>query len=144
MPWATIDDVREITGQGAEVTEVAVASSVIDIYANRTTAASAGLRSRDLHWLKSATAWQTVWQREQPGFESRSVTSNYTQDGITVTHDAEWNVALAPMAARALKNLSWKASRTLRTPHVRTPVGLGDSLDFTNERSDWANSSWTP
>lgn len=136
MTWASVAEVLAITGQGVETVDVAVASGVIDIYANRTESASAGLMARDLGWLKSATAWQCVWQKDQPGYEARSVASSYSQDGLTVSHTAEWNVALAPLAARALKNLSWKGSRTLRVANVRVPVGLANARDFTNEASD--------
>jgi hypothetical protein len=136
MTWASVADVLAITGQGAETVDVAMASSVIDIYANRTEAASAGLHSRDLGWLKSATAWQCVWQKDQPGYSARSVVSSYSQDGVTVSHSAEWQIALAPLAARALKNLSWKGTRTMRVANVRVPAGLADSRDFTNEASD--------
>lgn len=142
MTWASVADVLSITGRGVEATDVAVANSAIEIYANRTESASAGLAARDLHWLKSAVAWQTVWQMDQPGYESRSVVANYSQDGLTATHNAEWNIALAPLAARALKNLSWKASRTLRVPNVRVPAGLANAWDFTNEASDWDHSEW--
>lgn len=140
--WATVADVLAVTGQGAELADVATASAVIDIYANRTESASSGLSTRDLGWLRSATCWQTVWQRDQPGYESRSVVTGYSQDGLTVSHASEWNVALAPLAARALKNLSWKGSRTLRVANVRVPAGLAGARDFTNEDSD-RFSEWT-
>lgn len=140
--WASAAEVLAITGQGVETVDVAVASGVIEIYANRTEAASAGLTTRDLGWLKSATAWQCVWQIDQPGYSARSVASSYSQDGMSVSHSAEWNVALAPLAARALKNLSWKGSRTIRVANVRVPAGLADARDFLNEASD-AYSEWS-
>jgi hypothetical protein len=143
MTWATVADVLAITGQGAEVVDVAVADAVITIYANRTADAIPGLSTRDLYWLKQAVCWQCVWQREQPGYEARSVASSYSQDGLSATHSAEWNISLAPLAARSLKNLSWKGSRTLRTPDVRVPAGFAAALAFTNESSDWAGSEWT-
>lgn len=142
MAWATLADVLAVTGLGAETVDLAAGSAVVTIYANRTEAASGGIHARDLEWLRQATCWQTVWQKNQPGFEARSVVSSYSQDGLTVAHAAEWNISLAPMAARALKNLSWKGSRTLKVEDVRIPAGLANSRDFTNERSDYLFSDW--
>lgn len=141
MAWATLEDVRTVTGAGAEATELAAANSVIDIYANRTSDAASAISARNLHWLKVATCWQTVWQRDQPGFNAQQVVSSFSQDGESVSYTGEWNLTLAPMAARALKNLSWKATRTIRTPNARVPTGHGEAIDFTNERSD-PYSSW--
>lgn len=141
MAWATLADVREVTGSGAEAVELAAADSVISIYANRTSDAAEAMSSRNLHWLKVATCWQTVWQRDQPGFDSQQVVASFSQDGESVSYTGEWNLTLAPMAARALKNLSWKASRTIRTPNARVPAGR--SADFLNEASDW-HSGWRP
>lgn len=140
MPWATLDDVRDVTGSGAEAVELAAARSVISIYANRTEDMADAITARNLYWLKVATCWQTVWQRDQPGFNAQQVVASFSQDGESVSYTAEWNLTLAPMAARALKNLSWKASRTLNTPNSRVPAGR--ARDFTNEASDWY-SNWT-
>lgn len=142
MTWATLEDVRDVTGSGAEAMELAAANSVITIYANRTEDAKDSISARNLHWLKLAVCWQTVWQRDQPGFDAQQVVSSFSQDGESVSYTAEWNLTLAPMAARALKNLSWKASRTLNTPNIRVPSGLGVAGNFLNERSD-PFSDWT-
>lgn len=139
MTWASAADVLAITGASATAPEVAAGNAVITIYANRTPDASAGMSGRDLSWLRQAASWQTVWQRDQPGFNARSVVSGYSQDGLSVQHRADWNVSLAPLAARSLKNLSWKASRTLRTPSVLVPTGAA-GVDFTLETSDqWSD-----
>ena len=52
------------------------------------------------------------------------------------------------MAARSLRNLSWKADRTKRTPNIRYPRGLGQldvmnggvGYKFLDESYDEANS----
>jgi hypothetical protein len=133
MAWATTANVLALTGETVTEATVLKASAVIDIYANRTEEASAGISPRDLGWLMRACSWQAAWMPSQPGFNQRNQYSEITQDGMQIKHEAEWETNLAPMAARALKNLSWKGSRTVRVPSVATPSGQGD---FLNEAYD--------
>jgi hypothetical protein len=129
MSWATAANVLALTGKTVTDQTVAEASVVIDIYANRTEEASGGMSNRDLGWLQRATAFQAAWMPSQPGFHQRNQYTEITQDGMQIVHGAEWEINLAPMAARALKNLSWKTSRTVRMVSVRTPMGwTGDPL----------------
>lgn len=149
MTWATVADVATVTGKTVTQADIAAASDIIDIYANRTEAASATMGARDLHWLGRATIWQAVFYAEQPGLTTRQIVATHKQDGVEVDHAGraftprEYPVILAPLAARALRNLSWKGSRTLRTPPIATP--LGSRIDFTQEANDqfanWNNLS---
>jgi hypothetical protein len=129
MAWATEANVLALTGKTVTAQTVAEASAVIDIYANRTEDASGGMSPRDLGWLTRACAFQAAWMPTQPGYHQRNSYSEITQDGMQIIYGKEWQISLAPLAARALKNLSWKATRTLRTVSVRTPMGWqGDPL----------------
>lgn len=132
--WATIADVLSATGKTVVEADLLQGEAVVTIYANRTPAASAGMGARDLNWLKAASCWQTVWQMQQPGYDQRSSLAEITQDGMSIKYKHEWQISLAPLAARALKNLSWKSSRTLRYLPVRIPTGR--EIDFTTEPSD--------
>ena len=138
--WASVGDVSAITGATVTAEQLAQAEAVVDVYSNRTPAASAEMSARDLFFMKRATCWQAAWQSRQPAYADRNSTASVAQDGLSVAYAAEWQVSLAPLAARALKNLSWKASRTLRTPRVGA---LRSSRDFTNEASD-ESSVWMP
>lgn len=139
--WATMAEVFAITN--AEVTEAQLsdAQRVIDIYAGRTYDLAAKLGSRDRFWLKQACAHQAAWMPGQAGLGQRQQVQAFSQDGLTAQYAAEWNVSLAPMAARALKNLSWKGSRTVRTPGLGVP--RGGIADFTGEASDQTHD-WSP
>ena len=145
MTWATVADAA-LLGKTVSTTDVAVASEIITTYANRTEAASASMGARDLSWLKSATTWQAIWYAEQPGAETRQIAAKHSQDGVEIDYAGtsfnpkEYPAVLAPLAARALRNLSWKASRTLRIKGVATP--LNSVYNFTNETSD-AYSEWS-
>ncbi|MCX4504567.1 hypothetical protein [Streptomyces anulatus] len=137
--WCSLADVEAITGHTVTTGQLFAASSVITLYANRSPDAVNGLLNRDLYWLKQACAWQARWQAQQPGFDQKSVVTSVSQDTTQVAYGTEWAISLAPLAARALKNLSWKGTRSLRI-HSDHRVGV---LDFTNEASDW-RSVWHP
>lgn len=147
MTWATVADVNTKLGITVSATDILMASAIIDTYANRTEAASAAISPRDLGHLQMATIWQAVWYAEQPGAETRQIAAKHSQDGVEVDYAGtsfnpkEYPAVLAPLAARALRNLSWKGTRTLRTPHIATPVG--SIIDFANETGD-ARSQWSP
>jgi hypothetical protein len=147
MSWAVLGDVVTITGKTLPATVdpdeiLAAANSHITIYGNRTPDASASISNRDLYWLKAAVCWQATWLPGQPGYETRSTVRQESGDGTSYTVASEAQINLAPMAARALKNLSWKASRTLRTPDVSVPAGSRAPIDFTSEDSD-EYSDWS-
>lgn len=137
--WCSLGDVTAITGATVTEEQLAAASSVISVYANRSPAAAGSLLARDVYWLKQACAWQARWQAQQPGYDQKSAVTSVNQDNTQVAYGAEWQIVLAPLAARALKNLSWKGSRTVR---VHTGASRG-ARDFTNEASD-AVGRWFP
>lgn len=139
MGWATAANVLAMTGKVVTDQVVLEASAVIDIYANRTEDASAAMTARDLGWLQRACAFQAAWMPNQPGFHQRNAVAQITQDGLQIIYDKEWQISLAPLAARALKNLSWKTSRTVQVPAVTIP--LGSAANFLNEASD-EYSTW--
>ena len=142
MPtWATLEDVQNITGKAVTSEDLAMAEAVIEIYSNRTPMASATIGVRDLYWMKQATAWEAAWLPAQPGYTDRSKFKTMSQDGLSVSHDADWEHDLAPMAARSLRNLSWKGERTKFT---RPPRVVSRTRDFMLESSDEYDTDWRP
>lgn len=140
MGWCTTDDVLTITGSTVTATSLLIADSVVTVYANRTADAADAMGERDLFWLKQATAWQARFVEATPGYGLQPDASSLTQDGLTVQTRYEYSGTLAPMAARALKNLSWKADRTLRVPSIVIPAGLGVTQFLTDAGdafTDW-------
>lgn len=139
MAWATLQQVEDVTGVEVTAPQLAAAQSVIEIYANRTsdTDHDATLSARDVNALKQAVSWQAVWQAQQAGYETRSAFRQFDQDGLRVAADAQSDIMLAPLAARALRNLSWKGSRTVTISP--TTVGVGahpDLIDYLDESND--------
>lgn len=137
--WCSLADVTTITRATVTSDQLAAASAVISIYANRNPSSLPNLTERDTYWLKQACAWQARWQSQQPGYDQKSSIDSVNQDNTQVSYSKEWQISLAPLAARALKNLSWKASRSVRISNHLLPP----RLDFVNEASDpW--SDWEP
>ena len=135
MTWGvTLSDVLNTTGVSASAADLAQADSIITIYINRTPDASAGISGRDLTWIRAAIQWQAAWVNGNPDTAGTSQFDSYSSDGLSIQTTAEWAKVLAPIAARSLKNLTWKGTRTQRTPSVSRPRGF--AYDFGNETSD--------
>lgn len=144
MAWATVAQVLAKTGKTVTESDVLLAHAVIEVYANRTESASASFSPRDQAWLTSAVCFQAAWMPDQPGYHQRNSYSEVSQDGVNVVYGKEWEINLAPVAARSLKNLSWKGTRSTAPVTVRTADGYSRrSGDFLNE-SDDAYEHWAP
>lgn len=136
--WATADEVLAVTGETVTAAQLLQANSTITIFANRTP--EAVLSTRDLYWLKQATCWQAAWQKDQAGFTTRHAVTEVTQDGMQIIYSGGdtpnlASVSLAPLAQRALKNTSWKGSRTARIRTVGTDT-LSVNTNYRLESND--------
>ncbi|HKN45517.1 MAG TPA: hypothetical protein VJW23_16525 [Propionibacteriaceae bacterium] len=148
MVWATAADVTTYTGTALSAFPdpdacLALANATITIYCNRTEAASASMSARDLLALKMATSFQAAWLTQQDDYLTRVNFESSTIDGESVRFSGEQQQNLAPMARRALRNLSWKGARTLSIPDISVPLGGGSIIDFLDESSD-SSDSWSP
>lgn len=147
MSWATVQECADITGVTVTAAQLALAQATVETYANRiqSTTFDASCSARDLGWLKRSVAWQAAWLTEQVDFTTRSSYDELAQDNTQHVVGADSQLMLAPMAARTLKNLSWKGSRTVRI--VPTSVRRGESrsvvdplMDYTQEANDDAHA----
>ncbi|MBD9700650.1 hypothetical protein IHE56_00795 [Streptomyces sp. ID01-12c] len=131
--WATAQQVLTTTGVSVTDAQLAQAQDDIEIFTNRVYAETARIRARDLYWLGRAVARQAAWLAGQFGLETRLDATQIQQDQVSTTLTGD-GLVLAPMAARALRRVSWMRSRTV---HIRSamegagPVGnvLSDSAD---------------
>lgn len=135
----TVADVLYMTGATVEAVDIQMAAESIEPYVNRTPASSAGMLARDIRTIKKALVWQAAWLPEQPDYVGRMNVDSTNQDGQSAAfspasspYGREYSLTLAPMAARCLKNLSWKASRTLNVKRMgATTKSLEDqAYDF--------------
>lgn len=143
VTWGvTPTDVLNVTGETATVADIAKADSIVSIVANRTASASGGMGARDLHWVQVAICWQAAWIPTQPDLVGRNDAESITQDGLSVQSRAKWAKYLAPLAARALKNLSSKGARTDAVEPMSVPTGLGGAAFFLTEEGDQFSTGW--
>jgi hypothetical protein len=139
--WATAQNVIDSTGVSVTDAQLAQAQSDIEIFTNRIWSDSERIRARDLHWLGQAVARQAAWIAGQFGLETRLDATQIQQDQVSSTLTGD-GLVLAPMAARALRRVSWMRSRTV---HIRSAVeGAGPLVG--NALSDGMDDSlvWTP
>ncbi len=137
--WATAQQVINTTGVSVTDAQLAQAQDDIEIFTNRIYAETDRIRTRDLYWLGRAVARQAAWIAGQFGLETRLDATQIQQDQVSTTVQGD-GLVLAPMAARALRRVSWMRSRTV---HIRSavegagPVGnvLSDAADG---QLDWA------
>jgi hypothetical protein len=113
MPWATAEQAQEITGTEVTAEQLAQADGIITLYAGRTPDSVERLRTRDVYWLRAAVAWQAAWLASNVGVAGRNLATRVDTEGLSVDHAAEYELVLAPLAARALRNLSWKGDRSV-------------------------------
>jgi hypothetical protein len=145
MAWVALAEAKTITGDDAlTAPQLAAADSVITIFANRTSDAVIG--RRDAYWLSQAAAWQATWQAKQPGYTEQQIVSQVSQDGQSATFSGGQTaelapILLAPLAARALKNLSWKGSRTIVIG--TEPRAIDIDRNYRSESAD-DDFAWTP
>ncbi|MFI5687897.1 hypothetical protein [Streptomyces sp. NPDC051636] len=138
--WATAQDVIDCTGVSVTDQQLAQAQAAIEVFTNRIYADTARVRTRDLYWLGRAVAYQAAWLAGQFGLETRMDATQIQQDQVSTTLQGD-GLVLAPMAARALRKVSWMRSRTV---HVRSAVEgsgprLGDPLtDAADDSLVWA------
>lgn len=143
VSWGvTPSDVTNVTGASATTGEIAMADSIVTIVANRSAAASGGMSVRDITWIQHAVCWQARWVRTQPDLVGRNQFDSLTQDGLTVQTRAQWAKYLAPLAARALRNLSSKGARTDAVEPIHVPTGLAGAAFFLTEEGDQFSSGW--
>jgi hypothetical protein len=143
--WVTAAEVADRTGVTVDASDVAAAQDTIEIVANRTYAATPGITSRDLVWLRKAVCWQAAWYSQQFGFAFRQSGTSVSADGQSINRESRTDTYLAPLADRALRNLSWKGTRTVRRPRVETPLGYGMADEFASEASDDQDGTdWSP
>lgn len=140
MTWATEADVVTITGSPADSQKLAQAQGMIELAVGRTeTLATAELNTRDLEWLKRAVAYQAAWLAGQHDIHTRLSVTQLAQDGMAATF-GEDSLTLAPLAKRAIGNLSWMTAGTRSvtvepfcpTPVRRYPIG-GQVIDYALE-----------
>lgn len=141
--WATVEDVATYTGATVTSPQLMQANAMIEMFTRRTCVESYDRTGdRDKVWLKRAVAYQAAWMPGQPDVFTR-LDVNTIQEGRKAIGLKENTLLIAPLAKKALRNVSWLKTRSV---HVRSPFqdGLSPiSPDPDSAGNDWYES-WSP
>ncbi len=136
--WATRNDVLDITGELVSLGQLRQAQAVIELHVGRSAAADEAAGARDLYWLKQAVCWQAAWQKDQPGYTQRHQVARVQQDGTGYDYDTSVAVVLAPLAIRAIRNLSWiGGNRVLSLADRTVPAPAAFNVETSDELHPW-------
>lgn len=140
MPWATTDEVVEITGIAVTGEQLTRAQFTIELFVGRTEDATPNFTAMTKAWLKRAVAYQAAWMADpsNAGIFSQKEVTRLSQDGASLDFRPDAQL-LSPFAKRALKKLGWKGTRSIYTPasvpggrhyqHAEGVVGVHDFPD---------------
>jgi hypothetical protein len=134
--WATVAQVLGFTAQEVTPADIQMASGIITLYGNANMELADDYAKQDLYWLAAATAYQTVWMKPKADtlLQDRESHASTSADGVQVARKADSDIMLAPLAARALRNLSWIGGRTDVPPRTRK------GYNFLAEQDDHMNA----
>lgn len=140
--WAQDSDVASITGITVDDGTILAAQSIVENVCHRLFGIGK-FRARDTEWLRKAVAYQAAWMSFQPDLFFRVQASNVSGDGQSATSRTKADVYLAPLAGKAIKNLSWMKSRSLR---AQTPFmdGARAYAPLDPALADDSNLDWGP
>ncbi len=138
--WATVDQALGFTGLTVTAAQLLVASSIITLYSEADFAQETNtILARDRYWLAMATSYQAVWMPMKPGLlQLRESHTDTSADGVRTSRKSDSDIMLAPLAARALRNLSWIKGRDVSYRNIRERV----KGSFLNEAYDYQDA-WT-
>lgn len=148
--WASVSRVQTITGSVVTEDQLATAQGIIELYCGRTYAGSsvnASIRAKDLAWLEKAVAYQAAWMPTQPGYFGKHSVKEVSQDGAQIIYAGSTQannsalIMLGPLAARALKNVSWMRSRTIK---IKPPSFEGEHPSYGDYKRNDDHPGWRP
>lgn len=109
-----VDEVKALTGYDVTNAEIKRAQAIIETYIGKTEIEVQ--RPYDLMLLARATGYQAAYMKNNADkvYEQVAVSQIAHSDGM-VTVDKDMSAPfIAPLAVLAIKNLSWKGSRSVR------------------------------
>jgi len=134
MSWATVEEVKNVTGKDFTEETIALASSIIDTFSGADEdLPSDALSAVDRRHLRRATAWQCFFAVKPGLIEERENASQVSSDTQSVTREDRADIFLHPLARRELASLSWVGTRTAVLPPRAARYA---ETNFLNERSD--------
>lgn len=120
--WADRRDVTTYTGVTVDAPTLMQAQGMIELLVGTSYAATwdgtlnrTRLSAKNRRLLKMAVAYQAAYLAQHEGVFSRSAVESMSQDGVSASvGDNTDGWVLAPLAKRALSQVSWRGDRTIR------------------------------
>lgn len=115
MALTTVADVSTYTGVTVDSSAVAQAQFIIELFSNRTEAASGSFTDRDSYWMKMAVAYQAAYMDSHPEVFNLMDVNSINQGDLSVNFKKDASFAIvAPLARMALARTSWSRTRSIR------------------------------
>lgn len=111
--FVTPEQVKKYTGYDVTLSDISIAQAMVEAHIGR--GESKISDAEDIEMVGYAVAYQTVYIKSDPNrvFE-QAATSTISQDSSSITFkQTEDAPFMAPLAMIALRNLSWKKSRSI-------------------------------
>lgn len=145
MSWATPEQALAFTGKEVTQPELDPASAMIDLYAGVSEdQPELSILAADRRWLAMACSYQAVWMRSKPGLlEYRESHTDSSADGVRTARSSDSDIMLAPLAARALRNLSWIGPRDVSYQDIRNVRRKGSLNEADDPYDAWTSGKIT-
>jgi hypothetical protein len=116
--FTTIDDVQNLTGYTVTLDTIRQAQGIIESYVGR--AEIEVLDVNDIETMRRAVAYQSAYMKDHYDrvFEQVGVKQIAQSDGMITVDYEKGSPFIAPLAAFALRNLSWRGVRSVHTGPV--------------------------
>lgn len=124
MAWADVSYTTSITGVVVTEAHLAQAQGHIELFSGVTE--DYAVKARDVRYLRMAVAYQAAFVKGQIDLATRTDVSSVTQDEMSLVYANQEAPVLGPLARHALKRLSWKTNRSVRTPRPQDTLRQSD------------------
>jgi hypothetical protein len=128
----TPQEVMNLTGINVTESGITSASGVIELYCGRPQAIWSSLKPRDRRTLKLAVIFQAAWLASHPEAFTAVDAESYQQLDQRVDLRDGTAMVLAPLAKRALRSLSWRATRSIPVDSAFQESGAASDYDAGN------------
>lgn len=138
--YASPADVLNLTGSTVTPAQIGQAQAIVELYCNRFEEAAEHFSAKDERILKLATAYQCAFMAQNNVFTTGDLES-LAQGDLAVTWKnsaaSSDSKVIAPLAKKALAQLSWNRTRSILTSTAFTSMDDEDDLEDDDVIARW-------
>lgn len=148
--WATVDNVRTVTGVEVDDDLLTRAQAVIETVADRPASAVQVMLDSDARRLRSAVCYQAAYMNRNPDLLITGDVTSLSADDVSITFrdgtvgDGGLARLVAPLALLALAKVSWLRRKTIRVAPSRHPDADPDDIHVWTGQPLPEHVSWEP